>query len=272
MKKFQFLLFIWASFYFLPAKAQVTDRPKGNVEANFGITDANLIDRLMWVVPGIGGSSLETLTEQTIKPYLLPVRRMEGGASEMAYALASCLEYYVNLDKNYKINLSPDYISILVEQQGKTGGLPEAFRFLAEEGTVDAAILPFGSRLLSPAVHATPRYRISNYLQLYMDITKPAQRVYDTRKALLRGNPVLVDMRTDPSILSLQGGSEWLPQGPAEEVHTFLVVGYNENKRAFEIRSSWGSAWGKGGYIWVPYDQFGKLAINGYVMVPPGND
>ncbi|AEA45718.1 pYEATS domain-containing protein [Fluviicola taffensis] len=45
--------------------------------------------------------------------------------------------------------------------------------------------------------------------------------------------------------------------------HAMLVVGYDDNKRAFKIMNSWGKDWGVNGYIWVDYDCF-KLMMSSY--------
>lgn len=44
--------------------------------------------------------------------------------------------------------------------------------------------------------------------------------------------------------------------------HAMLIVGYDDNKRAFKIMNSWGKNWGVNGFIWVDYDCF-KLMMGG---------
>lgn len=36
--------------------------------------------------------------------------------------------------------------------------------------------------------------------------------------------------------------------------HAVSLVGYDEVKRLFLVRNSWGAGWGIGGYFWMPYD------------------
>lgn len=43
--------------------------------------------------------------------------------------------------------------------------------------------------------------------------------------------------------------------------HAMLVVGYDDEKRAFKIMNSWGKDWGVNGFIWVDYDCF-KLMMS----------
>ncbi len=262
------LLFCFSAF------AQVKEgKSKNPTDANamIGIQDMNLIEQLMFTVPGVGSNARTLLKEQSLKPYMMPVRRVGAMGSELSYALASCLEFYVNLNKNYKVNLSPDYIKLSIENSGKSVNLEEAFLFLVQNGTVSAAIMPYDSPKLTSAVYATQKFNIQNYLHVFRPFTKERQKVFEVRKALMRGNPVLVKINANASIKSLTGQSTLTLGGAANESFTFIVVGYDEDRNAFELMSSWGSTWGYSGYAWVAYDDFGKYATDGFVMLPQMN-
>jgi hypothetical protein len=36
--------------------------------------------------------------------------------------------------------------------------------------------------------------------------------------------------------------------------HAMLMVGYDDTKKAFRVKNSWGSGWGDNGYVWMSYD------------------
>jgi C1A family cysteine protease len=61
--------------------------------------------------------------------------------------------------------------------------------------------------------------------------------VYDSFMASDSGNIPLPDTQTE----SLLGG------------HAILAVGYDDARRVFVFRNSWGTAWGQGGYGTIPY-------------------
>lgn len=237
--------------------------------ATFGITDEQTIDLLMPTIEGVGGTARELLQQQSVKAYMMPVRKVGTRGSELSYLLASCMEYYINLDKNYKVNLSPDYISLNIEANGQKASPEEAFTFLSKQGTVNAAIIPYDASTLTEAVYAAPKYKISNYLYLFRDITPARQRVYEVRKALMRGNPVLVNMKADDAIHHLVGRT-WQPAGEGTQLYPFVVVSYDESQQAVELMSCWGRNWGSNGYIWMSYDDFGKYAQNGFVLITEG--
>lgn len=238
----------------------------------FGIQDQRLIDMMMPFVKGVGRSvtSLDNLREQSVKPFMMPVREIAQAGTEMSYTLAACLEFYYNQDNNYKINLSPDFITLNLLGQNRALQFKDAFQFLSQNGTVDSAILPYGSAKLTNAVYNASKFRITNYLHVFTPLTKSLQKVFEIRKALVRGNPVIVEFNADPSLLQANGKDIWTPTGAPSQVFPMAVVSYNEDKKMIELMSPWGSDWGRAGYIWISYDHFGQLAQNGYVVLPVG--
>jgi hypothetical protein len=44
--------------------------------------------------------------------------------------------------------------------------------------------------------------------------------------------------------------------GMQHAYHAMILVGYDDNKKAFRVRNSWGTDWGDNGSIWIDYDFF----------------
>ena len=235
-----------------------------------GISDSKQFDALIPFLPGPGKKlSAEVIQRQNIKSYMMPVRKIESNGNLLAYTAATCLEYYINLDRNYKVNLSPDYISLNLSNDRSTFYPEDVFQFLIQEGTVSAAILPFGADKLTSGVYATEKYTIDNYLHLFKPVTRSYQRIFETRKALLKGHPVMIQLSANESLQQIQGDRFWKPKDKGTLSFPLIVVGYDETQSAFEATSCWGRKWGDNGYIWIKYEDFGKYAIDGYVMVMP---
>ena len=235
-----------------------------------GISDSKQFDALIPFLPGPGKKlSAEVIQRQNIKSYMMPVRKIESNGNLLAYTVATCLEYYINLDRNYKVNLSPDYISLNLSNDRSNFYPEDVFQFLIQEGTVSAAILPFGANQLTSGVYATEKYTIDNYLHLFKPVTRSYQRIFETRKALLKGHPVMIQLSADESLQQIQGDRFWNPKDKGTLSFPLIVVGYDETKSAFEATSCWGRKWGDNGYIWIKYEDFGKYATDGYVMVMP---
>jgi hypothetical protein len=261
--------FLWLATLVLPQFSAAQDdkvMKRSASRAPFGITEASTIDALMPTIEGVGGSARELLQQQNVKSYMMPVRKVGARGTELSYMLATCLEYYVNLDKNYKLNLSPDYITLSIETNGKRATPLEAFTFLSQNGTVNAAIIPYDAPGITEAVYSAQKFKISNYLHLFREVTPARQRVFEVRKALMRGNPVLIEVKANESLRSATGRN-WQPTGEASKTYPLVVVGYDETQQALEVLSCWGRTWGTNGYLWMSYDDFGKYAVNGYVLV-----
>lgn len=232
-----------------------------------GIADPAMFDELMVLVPEIGSHSRNVLERQNLKPFMMPIREIGFRGDDMCYTLTSCLEYYLNLKKNYKINLSPDYISLSMAANGKALNAKDILTFMIKDGTVNAAILPYDAGEITNAVFATQKYKINNYLYLFNASSKSLQKEFETKKALIRGNPVIIELMADEAVLSFRE-HEWGSARSGDYRFSFIVVGFDESNKTFELRSNFGSDWANNGYISIDYNTFSQLATNGYVMVP----
>ncbi len=112
--------------------------------------------------------------------------------------------------------------------------------------------------------------------------TQGGARLFDTgdainfkiaavKKALSEARPVIIGMTTPPSFDDAK--EVWYPrQGDWCDNcgHAMCVIGYDDNKYggAFEIQNSWGRNWGKEGYTWLRYNDFGRYVNYGFVAYP----
>ena len=173
----------------------------------------------------------------------------------------------MNLNNNFKDNMSPDYMYLSLANSGQRPTLTDGLGLLMSTGTVSAAIVPYNSPTIPNSVYSVPRFSITNFGYLFRPETRPRNRVFETRKALSRGNPVLVEFVTDATFPGLKGNT-YTTSSPTTEVHYLTVIGYDGENETFELRSSLGRNWADGGYVNISYDDFGRLARTGYVLIP----
>ena len=265
-----FILIQLLGIQLLFGQTDSTQIPKGSEidMSQIAISDAELIDALMPVMPGVGTKSRNLLDEKSIKPYMMPPRKIGEKGLLYAYTLSTILEYYVNFDNNFKDNLSPDYISLSTPKKN----LDEGLKFLATNGTVSAAIMPYDATSISTAVYATNKYKIRQFLRVFDKGNNKNEKIFETRKALMRGNPLLIKIGVDDRFVNIKNIKYWhkVIKKPTVEV-TMIVVGYNHDLEAFELMGNWGSGWADNGYIFMDYEDYGKLAIDGIVIVPDRN-
>ncbi len=233
---------------------------------SFGITDAAQIEKFLVNIEGVGSTSHDFLNEQSVKSYMMPPRKMVLASESAVYAATACFEYYQNINSNFKDNLSPDFIRLNVSENSMESDL----NFLASQGTVSAAIFPFGSNNLLPSVQSAMKFKIKNYLNLYQPTTRGQQKVYELRKALLRGHPVIIELPVNETIFSnLNQVKTWKYEKSNEKLtsHYVVVVSYNDERSMFEVMNSAGKTWGSGGYLWMSYDDIANYSAHGYVVV-----
>ena len=70
------------------------------------------------------------------------------------------------------------------------------------------------------------------------------------------------DLRKDDAFWNPESGDKTASGG-----HAMVVVGYDDEKEAFEIMNSWSTQWGNDGFFWVKYKDFGKQCIYGYQLL-----
>jgi hypothetical protein len=114
------------------------------------------------------------------------------------------------------------------------------------------------------------RFPIADYVTLFSkdDRYKPALVVRTVKKSLAEGKPVVIGMNTPDSFIDAK--DTWKPKESPDSHyggHALCVVGYDDNRGAFEVLNSWGRKWGNGGYIWIPYDTFVDFVREGYEII-----
>jgi hypothetical protein len=268
-----FRLFLFCSFFSCvltlmaqPPSPSPYTVPKANTQV-MGIEDLQSIDQLMVYIPGVGSPSKEALTRQNIKSYMMPIRQAPSVNQEWAYSLSSCLEYYTNLNNNFKDNLSPDYIHLSLAAAGNRPNIEDGLRFLIEQGTVSAGIVAYGSPTIPRSVFNVPRYYINNFAYLFRPTTRGRNRIFELRKALSRGNPVIVELRTG-SDFSEWRNTEYETSLPLTETHFLTLIGYDEDSESFEVRGTNGRHWADSGYVKLSYSNLALYATNAYVIIP----
>jgi hypothetical protein len=88
------------------------------------------------------------------------------------------------------------------------------------------------------------------------------------KKSLAEKTPVIIGMNCPDSFQNRNMEVWQPPESPSGDYggHALCVVGYDDNKYggAFEVENSWGTAWGNGGFIWIPYPVFSDFVFEAY--------
>jgi hypothetical protein len=170
--------------------------------------------------------------------------------------------------------------------------IPWALDFIVREGLVKRQSFEEAMDFLarSPRLFAgLRRYPISGYTRLFSGLRLPGsieERVTPVKKSLAAGKPVIIGMNTPESFHEVRESAIWRAKTslwqdqfkrwrPAESPrnryggHAMCVVGYDDNKAggAFEVLNSWGTNWGGGGFVWIPYEDFANYVNEAYDLI-----
>jgi Papain family cysteine protease len=152
-----------------------------------------------------------------------------------------------------------------------------ALQFLKEKGncrysdfdTVQrCAVLPD-----TVLVKIARKNRIRDFAPVLPFDSKPPL-VVSTLKTYLRDSvPVMVVIKVNPSLAYLKKGSKIWQKRVNEAslgLHALVVTGYDEDKRLFEVMSSWGTDWGDNGFAYIDYGDMGSICLAAYVLFVSG--
>lgn len=144
--------------------------------------------------------------------------------------------------------------------------IDDALNLLSEQGDVSEArfpykdsrcdVLPNDEKLLEEA----GPFRIASWRRAN------TQDPTELKRHLFNETPVLIAFSTDEAFFNVKGDEVYKnPPSADAGLHAMVVVGYDDNKRAFRLINSWGTDWGDGGFVWIDYDTFVDKALYGFV-------
>lgn len=199
-----------------------------------------------------------------------PVVNQEQCGSCWAFALAGALEASNLIRNGYPIKASEQHLLSCSRAGSCAGGWYfDALRRLASTGTGDGTAYPYTRRNTSCDLRKATPYHWSAWGRVGTSCEGgfcPIASVADIKAALCRHGPVMTSLVVNDGFqahyppLHLEQGTD----APAVEVlndptpklatnHAVLIVGWDDEKQAWQIKNSWGTTWGYEGYAWVHY-------------------
>lgn len=200
-----------------------------------------------------------------------PVWNQGGEGSCLAHTLAaqrSIEQYYKTGAKAYDSSniLSPEFLynyCKVAPSCGSGSAILNSMNFIYNKGICTWASLPYSSQngcdtsIITSAMKVEAlNYKISNYAFSSTDETT-------IKTILASGHPLAFTFQMDMNFYTSTPGYIWKSRGEMMYTHACLIVGYDDTKRAYKGRNSFGTTWSDQGYFWVDYDFF--KTITGYV-------
>ncbi|MEZ5040131.1 MAG: C1 family peptidase [Saprospiraceae bacterium] len=108
--------------------------------------------------------------------------------------------------------------------------------------------------------------RIEGYTRLFDKETPDDFRIKIIKKSLAQQKPVVVGIECYESFKNAkeywEGAKDKFVGG-----HALCIVGYDEQRGAFEVMNSWGIDWGNQGFSWIRYHDFSNIVKYAFELI-----
>lgn len=183
-------------------------------------------------------------------------------AWSIGYAARSIDWYYKNTQSSfdYAVNIfSPEFLynQIKFSSDCNSGtAMQTALDFIKLNGIPTWSVMPYesGNCATLPTVEqslAAQPYKLDGYYKVYTTDTAMIKSLVRQNKA------VIISINLDNLFLNAKTGFIWKNTGSGFGIgHSVVIIGYNEELKAWKIMNSFGTGWGTGGFAYMEYDMF----------------
>lgn len=209
------------------------------------------------------------------------VKDQGGQGACLAFSLTSICEYMYKQMTQQEIDLSEQFLYYIArEKAGKTdldegSSLTFAVESLAEKGLCTEDKWIYGKAETAYNIRPSEEAYIDALDRKVAQAMNVAVELDAIRSALSDGHPVVISAKLYDSFGEARTGYVPMPseeerQSANPEVnrnHAMVIVGYNDEIRAFKVRNSWGEQFGLGGYIYMPYAYITDGSLINYAAI-----
>lgn len=202
------------------------------------------------------------------------------GLCGSCWAFASMAAYESNylIVNNRNLDLSEQYIiDAAVTDRGQDAGscnggsYVRVFSFLTQYGALKEEKFPYSGRSVRKRRPQKNPYYTMKWGRV-KDYKVPP--VIEVKKALVKYGPITASVKVTPAFQAYTGGifDEHAPvRSQLDTNHAIVIVGWDDNKKSYLIKNSWGKDWGEDGYMWIEYgsNNIGRGAS--WIIVPKNN-
>ena len=199
-----------------------------------------------------------------------PVRNQGELGSVIGFAMASCMEYFIQKQLNKKVILSPLFIyyearKIAGNEKTDSGAfIKDAIKVAQMTGIVLEKAWPYKINKFAEeppkSIDKTPHYFIVEVVQV--------SNTKQIKNALAKYGPVIIGMTVYSSFLTTTSGMVKIPtrKDTINGGISICIVGYDDKTELFKFKHSWGNEWGEKGYGFVPYEYIEKFSDDGWTI------
>ncbi len=227
---------------------------------------------------------LENVEEWSLRPYC-PEVQDQGEISScvgwaVGYGAMSIQQAVLNGWKGQKDLITSEAFSALYifnqinKGCEKGASIEDALKLLHEKGdvlskTFDDDKSNCERKPIESEVAWAQKNKIMDYMTLFDKNDNERIKINKTKLSLVSNKPVIFGMRIPKSFKKARAESDsWyaMPDEKGLYGHAMIVVGFDEERKAFEVMNSWGKDWRTDGFVWIKYDDFANYVSFAYQM------
>jgi C1A family cysteine protease len=199
-----------------------------------------------------------------LRPLLPPAYNQRQMNSCTANAIAAAMEFE-EMRQGAKKTRTPSRLFIYYNERVIEGNVQkdagarirDGIKTVAKQGDCPEELWPYRKRNLKLRPPRECYLRARHYKAV--EYQRIGQKLEDLKSCLASGFPFVFGIKVFESFEGeavKRTGRLKMPRKREKLVgkHAVLAVGYNDAKRRFVVRNSWGRKWGKKGYFTMPYE------------------
>ena len=184
-----------------------------------------------------------------------PVKDQGSCGSCWTFASAATLESSIYIRRNVLVDISEQAI-LDCSGAGSCGGgwYGNVFNYYKSRSAVLEKDSPYRGAQGNCVSNTSGDYKVTAWGYLRNDLRKPT--VDELKAALCTYGPLSACVEVTNALQAYKSGvfDEFANIGIDQINHAITIVGWDDKKKAFLVKNSWGTRWGDNGYIWIAYD------------------
>lgn len=134
--------------------------------------------------------------------------------------------------------------------KGSCGGGWWAFQYLVDVGSAAETDYPYAAQQGACKKNVNRPYKAHSWG--YVNNATPIPSVSALKNALCEHGPLAVAVAVTPAFQAYKNGV-FNENATANVNHGVTLVGWDDSKKAWKIKNSWGTGWGESGFMWIAY-------------------
>ncbi|MDZ4710327.1 MAG: C1 family peptidase [Saprospiraceae bacterium] len=114
--------------------------------------------------------------------------------------------------------------------------------------------------------------KIQEFAKVFSPDEPALNKIDKTKLSLAKKLPVVIGINLRKNFKEIKSNELfWKPQYGDTTfycAHAMVVVGFDDDRQAFEVMNSWGTEWANGGFVWIKYKDYAEYAKHAYHFIP----